>query len=61
MGVVEVFIHLAEKKIAVTHFSSAPYGDMVLGVTKPTSVKTTGKFVATIFGFVFSKFPYVTH
>lgn len=53
VGVFEVFIHLAEKKIAVTHFSCAPFGDRALGVTKPTSVKTTENFVAMSFGFVF--------
>lgn len=53
VGVFEVFIHLAEKKIAVTHFSCAPYRGMALDVMKPDSFKTTGKFVAMLFGFGF--------
>lgn len=51
--VFEVFIHLAEKNFAISHFSCAPYRGMALDVMKPTSFKVTGKFVAVIFGFVY--------
>lgn len=48
-----MFIHLAEKNFAISHFSCAPYRGMALDVMKPTSFKITGKFVAVIFGFVY--------